>query len=71
MMTGDWKEARLRIDQALQLVPNEPLIIRLQGLLCALMGNRDAAIESASLRTSKLELLSALQAKYPDHLGLL
>jgi Flp pilus assembly protein TadD len=29
MMTGDWKEARLRIDEALQLVPNEPLIIRL------------------------------------------
>jgi Flp pilus assembly protein TadD len=45
MMTGDWKEARLRIDEALQLVPNEPLIISLEGLLYALMGNRDVAIE--------------------------
>jgi DNA-binding winged helix-turn-helix (wHTH) protein/tetratricopeptide (TPR) repeat protein len=131
MMTGDWKEARLRIDEALQFVPNEPLIISLEGLLHALMGNRDAAIECvtracsspksfghahhtyyqiacalaltgrretayewlersvstgfacwpyflkdpslASLRSlPEFELLiSALQAKYPDHLGLL
>ena len=131
MMTGDWKEARLRIDEALQLVPNEPLIISLEGLFYALMGNRDAAIECvtracsspksfghahhtyyqiactlaltgrretafewlersvstgfacwpyflkdpslASLRSlPEFELLiSALQAKYPDHLGLL
>jgi DNA-binding winged helix-turn-helix (wHTH) protein/tetratricopeptide (TPR) repeat protein len=131
MMTGDWKEARLRIDEALQFVPNEPLIISMEGLLHALMGNRDAAIECvtracsspksfghahhtyyqiacalaltgrretayewlersvstgfacwpyflkdpslASLRSlPEFELLiSALQAKYPDHLGLL
>jgi tetratricopeptide (TPR) repeat protein len=45
MMTRDWKEARLRIDEALQLVPNEPLIVSLEGLLYALTGNRDAAIE--------------------------
>jgi tetratricopeptide (TPR) repeat protein len=45
LMTGDWKEARLRIDEALQLIPNEPLIISLEGLLYALVGNRDAAIE--------------------------
>jgi DNA-binding winged helix-turn-helix (wHTH) protein/tetratricopeptide (TPR) repeat protein len=131
MMTGDWNEARLRIDEALQFVPNEPLIISLEGLLYALMGNRDLAIECviracsspksfghahhtyyqiacalaltgrretafewlersvstgfacwpfflkdpclASLRSlPEFELLiSALQAKYPDHLGLL
>jgi DNA-binding winged helix-turn-helix (wHTH) protein/tetratricopeptide (TPR) repeat protein len=45
MMTGDWKEATRLMEEALQLVPNEPLIISLQGLLHALMGNRDAAIE--------------------------
>jgi DNA-binding winged helix-turn-helix (wHTH) protein len=45
LMTGDWKEARFQIDEALQLVPNEPLIISLEGLLYALMGNRNAAIE--------------------------
>jgi DNA-binding winged helix-turn-helix (wHTH) protein/tetratricopeptide (TPR) repeat protein len=131
MMTGDWKEARLRIDEALQFVPNEPLIISLEGLFYALMGNRDVAIECvtracsspksfghahhtyyqiactlaltgrretafewlersvstgfacwpyflkdpslASLRSlPEFELLiSALQARYPDHLGLL
>jgi DNA-binding winged helix-turn-helix (wHTH) protein/tetratricopeptide (TPR) repeat protein len=131
MMTGDWKEATRLMDEALSLVPSEPLIVSLQGLLHALMGNRDAAIECvthacssprsfghahhtyyqiactlaltgrretafewlersvstgfacwpyflkdpclASLRSlPEFELLiSALQAKYPDHLGLL
>jgi len=131
MMTGDWKEASRLMEEALQLVPNEPLIISLKGLLHALVGNRDAAIECvtracsspksfghshhtyyqiactlaltgrretafewlersvstgfacwpyflkdpslASLRSiPEFELLiTALQAKYPDHLGLL
>ncbi|MGA3319004.1 MAG: winged helix-turn-helix domain-containing protein [Candidatus Korobacteraceae bacterium] len=131
MMTGDWKEASRLIDEASQLVPNDPLVISLQGLLHALMGNRDAAIDCvtracsspksfghahhtyyqiactlaltgrretafewlersvstgfacwpfflkdpclASLRSlPEFELLiTALQAKYPDHLGLL
>jgi tetratricopeptide (TPR) repeat protein len=131
MMTGDWKEASRRMEEALQLVPNDPLIISLQGLLHALMGNGEAAIACvtracssprsfghahhtyhqiactlaltgrretafewlersvstgfacwpfflkdpclASLRSlPEFELLiTALQAKYPDHLGLL
>jgi DNA-binding winged helix-turn-helix (wHTH) protein/tetratricopeptide (TPR) repeat protein len=131
MMTGDWKEAGRLMDEALRLVPNEPLITSLQGLLHALMGNGEAAIDCvtracsspksfghahhtyhqiactlaltgrretafewlersvstgfacwpfflkdsclASLRgLPEFELLiSALQAKYPDHLGLL
>ena len=131
MMTGDWKEANRLMEEALQLVPNDPLVVSLQGLLHALMGNQDAAIECvtracssprsfghahhtyyqiaatlaltgrretafewlersvstgfacwpyflkdpslASLRSlPEFELLvSALQAKYPDHLGLL
>ncbi len=131
MMTGDWKEANRLMEEALQLVPNEPLIVSLQGLLHAMMGNQDAAIvcvtracsspksfghahhtyyqiagtlaltgrretafewlersvstgfacwpyflkdpSLASLRgLPEFELLiSALQAKYPDHLGLL
>lgn len=45
MMTGDWKEANRLIDEALHLVRNEPLIISLQGLLHALMGKADAAID--------------------------
>jgi len=131
MMTGDWKEASRLAGEALQLVPNEPLIISLQGVIHALMGNGEAAIDCvtracsspksfghahhtyhqiactlaltgrretafewlersvsagfacwpfflkdsclASLRgLPEFELLiSALQAKYPDHLGLL
>jgi DNA-binding winged helix-turn-helix (wHTH) protein/tetratricopeptide (TPR) repeat protein len=131
MMTGDWKEASRLINEALQLVPNEPLIISLHGLFHALMGNADAAIDCvtracsspksfghahhtyyqiactlaltgrretafewlersvstgfacwpyflkdpslASLRSNpEFELLiTALQGKYPDHLGLL
>jgi DNA-binding winged helix-turn-helix (wHTH) protein/tetratricopeptide (TPR) repeat protein len=131
MMTGDWNEATRLMEEALQFVPNEPLIVSLQGLLHALMGNADGAIECvtracsspksfghahhtyhqiactlaltgrretafewlersvstgfacwpfflkdpclASLRgLPEFELLiSALQAKYPDHLGLL
>src|SRR5579871_2126585 len=131
MMTGDWKEAKCLMEESLQLVPNEPLIVSLQGLLHALMGNQDAAIECvtrscsspksfghahhtyyqiagtlaligrretafewlersvstgfacwpfflkdpclASLRSlPEFEsLITALQAKYPDHLGLL
>jgi len=131
MMMGDFKKATHLMDEALQLVPQDPLIISLQGLLHALMGNGDVAIECitkacsspksfghahhtyhqiacalaltgrpetafewlersvstgfacwpfflkdpclASLHSlPEFELLtSALQAKYPDHLGLL
>ncbi|MFZ0859333.1 MAG: winged helix-turn-helix domain-containing protein [Candidatus Sulfotelmatobacter sp.] len=131
MMTGDWKGASRLMEEALQLVPDDPLIISLQGVLHALMGNGEAAIACvtracsspksfghahhtyhqiactlaltgrretafewlersvstgfacwpfflkdpclASLRTlPEFELLiTALQAKYPDHLGLL
>src|SRR5882757_7905102 len=45
MMTGDWKEASRRIDEALRVAPNDPLIMSLHGLLHALMGNGDAAID--------------------------
>ncbi len=131
MMTGDWLEANRRMEEALELVPNDPLIISLQGVLHAFMGNRDAAIDCVTRACSSpksfghshhtyyqiactlaltgrretafewLErsvstgfacwpyflkdpclaslqslpafelLISALQARYPDHLGLL
>jgi DNA-binding winged helix-turn-helix (wHTH) protein len=131
MMTGDWKEASQLMDETMRLLPNEPLVISLRGLLHALMGNGEAAIDCvtkacsspksfghahhtyhqiactlaltgrredafewlersvstgfacwpfflkdpclASLRgrTKFKFLISALQAKYPDHLGLL
>lgn len=48
MMTGDWKEASHLINDALQLVPDDPLIVSLEGLLHALMGNGEAAIASVT-----------------------
>ena len=44
MMTEDWDEASRLINEALRLVPYEPLIVSLQGVLHALMGNGEAAI---------------------------
>jgi len=131
MMTEDWKEAKALLDEALRLLPEEPLITSLQGVfyaltgkgqealdcmakacaspksfghahhtyyqiacILALIGQRDTALEwlerSVStgfacwpffLKDSCLHnlrglpefelLVSSLQAKYPDHLGLL
>lgn len=131
MMTGDWKEAKILLDEAVQLLPEEPLIASLRGVLyaltgkqgkaldclttacaspksfghahhnyyqiaciLALLGRREAAFEwlerSVSsgfacwpffLKDPYLEnlrdlagfdvLVGSLQAKYPDHLGLL
>lgn len=131
MMTGDLKEAKTLLDEAVQLLPEEPLIASLQGVFCALTGNdgkaldcltkacaspksfghthhsyyqfacilallerRDAALEWLErsvnsgfacwpffLKDPCLKnvrdlpafevLVSSLQAKYPDHLGLL
>jgi DNA-binding winged helix-turn-helix (wHTH) protein/tetratricopeptide (TPR) repeat protein len=131
MMTEDWKEARILMDEAVQLLPEEPLILSLQGVfyvltgkedkaldcltkacaspksfghahhshyqiacILAMLGQRDAAFEwlerSVSsgfacwpffLKDPWLKnlrelpafevLVSSLQAKYPDHLGLL
>src|SRR5579872_47386 len=45
MMSGDWNEATRLMDEALQRVPDEPLIISLQGVLLAMMGNAAAAQE--------------------------
>jgi len=131
MMTGDWKEAKILLDEAVQLLPEEPLIVSLQGVfyaltgkdgkaldcltkacaspksfghahhsyyqfacILALLGRREASFEwlersvsngfacwpfflkDPCLKTlrelpSFEVLVSSLQAKYPDHLGLL
>ena len=131
MMTGDWKEAKTLLDEAVQLLPEEPLIGSLLGVfyaltgkdgkaldcltkacaipksfghahhsyyqfacILALLGRREAAFEWLQRSVSNgfacwpffLEdpclknlrelpafevLVSSLQAKYPDHLGLL
>jgi DNA-binding winged helix-turn-helix (wHTH) protein/Flp pilus assembly protein TadD len=131
MMTGDWKRAKALLGEALQLLPEEPLIISLQGVFYALTGKIEQALDCMTRacaspksfghahhtyyqiacilglagqredafawlersvssgfacwpfflkdhclqnlhRTPEFELLvSSLQAKYPDHLGLL
>jgi DNA-binding winged helix-turn-helix (wHTH) protein/tetratricopeptide (TPR) repeat protein len=131
MMTGDLKEAKILLEEAVQLLPDEPLIVTLQGVfyaltgkdarafdcvthacaspksfghahhsyyqiacILALLGQREDAFEwlerSVSsgfacwpffLKDPYLKnlrelpgfevLLSSLQAKYPDHLGVL
>jgi DNA-binding winged helix-turn-helix (wHTH) protein/tetratricopeptide (TPR) repeat protein len=45
MMTENWDEATKRMDEALQLLPDEPLIVSLQGVLHALMGKSELALE--------------------------
>ena len=45
MMTGDWKTAKALIREALQRLPEEPLIISMQGVLHALTGRRQEALD--------------------------
>jgi DNA-binding winged helix-turn-helix (wHTH) protein/tetratricopeptide (TPR) repeat protein len=45
MMTGDLKEARILLDEAAQLLPEEPLIASLQGVFYALMGKEGKALD--------------------------
>jgi len=45
MMIGDWEEASRLAEEALQAFPNEPMIIGLQGVLHALMGRGEAALD--------------------------
>ena len=45
MMTGDWGEARRLIDQANELLPDEPMIVSLEGVLHALTGRSSEALD--------------------------
>jgi DNA-binding winged helix-turn-helix (wHTH) protein/tetratricopeptide (TPR) repeat protein len=45
MMTGDWKEAKILLDEAVQLLPEEPLIASLQGVFYALTGKDGKALD--------------------------
>jgi DNA-binding winged helix-turn-helix (wHTH) protein/tetratricopeptide (TPR) repeat protein len=131
MMTGDLKEAKALLDEAVELLPEEPLVVTLLGIYWALLGNAEQALQCVAracssaksfghahhiyyqiactfsllarrdiafewleravnqgfacwpffLKDVRLEnlrrlpefetLVSSLQAKYPDHLGLL
>jgi DNA-binding winged helix-turn-helix (wHTH) protein/TolB-like protein/Flp pilus assembly protein TadD len=45
MMTGDWKRAKVLLDEAAQFLPEEPLITSLRGLFYALTGKAETALE--------------------------
>lgn len=45
MMSGDLKEAKILLDEALELLPEEPLVVSLQGVFYALTGNDRKALE--------------------------
>jgi DNA-binding winged helix-turn-helix (wHTH) protein/tetratricopeptide (TPR) repeat protein len=45
MMTEDWKQAEGLLEEALQLLPEEPLITSLQGVLYALTGRGEQALD--------------------------
>jgi DNA-binding winged helix-turn-helix (wHTH) protein len=45
LLTGDWDSAKPLLDEALKLLPDEPLTISLKGLFHALKGEAEPAIE--------------------------
>jgi DNA-binding winged helix-turn-helix (wHTH) protein/tetratricopeptide (TPR) repeat protein len=45
MMTEDWKEAEVLLDEALQLLPDEPIVTSLQGVFYALKGRHEQALD--------------------------
>jgi DNA-binding winged helix-turn-helix (wHTH) protein/tetratricopeptide (TPR) repeat protein/TolB-like protein len=45
LLAGDWKGAKALLEQAIQLLPEEPAVISLQGLYYALIGKEAAALE--------------------------
>jgi DNA-binding winged helix-turn-helix (wHTH) protein/TolB-like protein len=45
MTTGDWNEAKTLLEEALQLLPEEPLIASLHGVYHAIAGKADRALD--------------------------
>jgi DNA-binding winged helix-turn-helix (wHTH) protein/tetratricopeptide (TPR) repeat protein len=45
MMTGELKEASILLDEAIELLPEEPLIVSLQGVFHALTGDESKALD--------------------------
>jgi len=45
MMTGNWEEAASRMEEAMRLVPEDPAMMSLQGVLHALTGRVESALD--------------------------
>ena len=48
MMIGDWKEAKALLDEAIDLLPGEPLIVSLLGVYWALLGDEEQSLQCAA-----------------------
>ena len=44
LLTGDWNEAKVLLDEAIQVFPEEPLIVSLMGVYWALTGSAEQAL---------------------------
>jgi len=44
MMTGQWPEAGELLNEALELLPEDPIVVSLQGVFFALMGKHELAL---------------------------
>lgn len=45
MMTGDWKEAGALLEDSMRLLPDDPIMISLQGVFFALTGDHERALD--------------------------
>jgi tetratricopeptide (TPR) repeat protein len=45
MMTGDWKEAGALLEESVRLLPDDPIMISLQGVFFALTGKHEQALD--------------------------
>ena len=45
MMTGAWDKAKVLLDEALQLLADDPIITSLHGVFCALIGKHEQALD--------------------------
>jgi DNA-binding winged helix-turn-helix (wHTH) protein/tetratricopeptide (TPR) repeat protein len=45
MMTGDWSEAKVLLDEAVRLLPDDPIVTSLLGMFYALTGKHEQALD--------------------------
>jgi DNA-binding winged helix-turn-helix (wHTH) protein/tetratricopeptide (TPR) repeat protein len=64
MMAGDWDEATRLLDEALQLLPDDPLIVSQKGALHALMGKNQEAIDCVTQACSSAKSFGHMHHTY-------
>jgi tetratricopeptide (TPR) repeat protein len=63
-MTGDWNEAKALLDEAIQLFPEEPLIVSLLGVYWALLGNHERSLECVTRACSSAKSFGHVHHAY-------